>query len=483
MSQNHKQISSKISSLFIILHFLLLINHVHCSIQIPIKYFPIFNQNEKSPNATMKNIVFQKIYAILELGTPKQQIHIPIIFDSNDFYIVDDPLFYLNNNTEIFSDFKIYNSNLSKTYSVLEESNTYYGVNFFLAYYSNDIFYFGDKKVKLDFYYSQYLENFVTGELGLQLLPNSDLNSASETIEKSFLKKLKNQNVIKDYIWGIFYDKKNDQDGYIFIGDFPHNDLNKEDKYSYDSLHSVDATVYQNNVQTIFDMDNLIIYQGNDENNIIKEIELDIDNFIKIEIDYNFGAIQAPISILKYLEENVFNLDNRCYKSSFKYRNKYIFFYCDNNSDLKNKLIKKMPTFKFTSKYLYNDFYIQPEHLFIERDNNIFCLLIFHEYHKKKWKLGIPFTKKYQFFINQDSKKIFYYSMKQEIKMGGMKSSSSILIIILLSAIFLILGFYIGRKFYYKKYSKKRSKVIEDNFLYVPEQEQNLDKFNYEHKH
>ena len=72
------------------------------------------------------------------------------------------------------------------TLKKVDEQDIYYGVNFLLASKEKDYFYFTDKKIEIEFYLSENLEDAKPDELGLQLNPSSDFNTAFDTIEKSF---------------------------------------------------------------------------------------------------------------------------------------------------------------------------------------------------------------------------------------------------------------------------------------------------------
>ena len=50
----------------------------------------------------MQTFVSTKVYAIIEIGTPKKTIEIPIDFDSNDFYIPDNPIKEFENYPKLY---------------------------------------------------------------------------------------------------------------------------------------------------------------------------------------------------------------------------------------------------------------------------------------------------------------------------------------------------------------------------------------------
>ena len=96
--------------------------------------------------------------------------------------------------------------------------------------------------------------------------------------------------------------------------------------------------------------------------------------------------------------------------------------------------------------------------------------MVFEDYKKYDWILGRPFLNKYTFMVDQDGKKILFYSNEDIVKLPGLKKNTSVLIIIILVIIFTFLGFIIGRKIYRTKIRKHKN-VLYDDFEYKsPEQ-------------
>ena len=459
--------------LFLYLFFLLSVTQ--CYVKIPLKYYPEKIHNETSPSNTMDNLVFQKLYSTLEIGSPKQLIQIPVTFETSDFYI--------SKNEDIVNDYqlqslkiKLYNDKTSNSLKVLEDQgdNIYYGVNFFLATKVKDIFYFGDKNVEMEFYLGEHLTEIMPGELGLQLHPVTDLNTAFDSDEKSFLKKIKNNGLTINYIWSIILNNNNnnnDNDGYLYIGDYLHNIDNK--KYNEASLLSINAYIYQNQVKPEFVMNKLIIYKNNNPNDIINEIKLR-RNYLRVNLDYHFGGIIGSEILRPYLEENIFTEENYCYKSTFKNRGTYHFYYCNNNANKIKKIKNDFPTIQFTQQDLNYNFTIKADDLFVEKDGYVFCLMIFDDYKKYEWKLGKPFVKKYAFMLDQDGKTLYFYSVIDKVIIQGVKSAGLIFMIFVLLIVFSFLGFILGRKIYRSKY-KKHANVLEESFEY-----NSSDEFKYE---
>ena len=316
------------------------------------------------------------------------------------------------------------------------------------------------------------------GGLGLQLYPSNNMNTATPSIDKTFLRKLKLKGLINNYIWTIYYNNKysdeyGNTDGYILIGDYPHlsDDFIMEKDSNY-SLNSIEAKIYNKIVETSFTMDNIHIYDGN-ENNIINEVDFG-DEAINIKLDYIFGGILAPEQFRIYLENKIFN-NNFCYKETVDRISKNTFYYCQNNQNTIDKLKKSFPLIKFESKILNSSFIIDIDDLMLIKDNYIFFLLIFDERSNNDWILGIPFLKKYQFSVNQDSKRLSFYKKIENIAINNEKNYILVIIIVLLTILLLAIMTF-GIIIFNKNKRKKRKNELDDNFEYIINDDNNKDK-------
>ena len=455
------------------MYFLLIPSIIYCYVKIPVKYYPYQIFNETNPSNTIHNILIQKLYATIELGSPKQTIQIPIEFETNDFYISKYETLVHDDKYNLFK-LEHFNEESSTSIEYLDEQEIYYGVNFFLATKSKDFFYFGNKKVNFEFYLASHLTETLPGELGLQLNPISDLNTAFDTSEKSFIKIIKNNGLTTNYVCSVIFKNKKidnfnnkESDGYLYIGEYLHNIDN--DKYDYKRMTSINANIYQNAVIADFKMHKLIIYKNNNPKNIIKEINLD-RNYLHVKLDYNFCGIRGSEIIRPYLEENLFTKQNNCYRDTFHYKSKFYFYYCDNNPSIIKKIKSNFPTIRFTHQDFNYDFTIKGDELFVEKDGYVYCLMVFDSFKKYDWDLGRPFLNKYEFMVDYEGKKILFYSVEDKVKQTGIKKGISILINLILIIIFAFLGFILARKIY-RTHIKKHANVIEDEFEYKTPQD------------
>ena len=449
--------------------FFSLIIKIDCFIKVPFTYFPDKSYEKIGLKNKILSILDLKMYGLLEIGTPKQLCHIPINFGSNTFFLPEKSSLHYNNNDKII----LYDDKNSSSFHIIKEEDTYEGENFISAYYVNDIIYFGAKQAKLDFYLttSYFFPQF--GGLGLQLYPSNDENTATPDINRTFLRKLKINGLINNYIWSIFYDEHQVNDGkingYLLIGDYPHLSINYPDnkKYNY-SLNSIEAEVYNKKIiQTKFFMDNIKIINNED-------VILYIIESVFVRLDYNFGGIIAPKKLGLFFEENIFNNLEFCHKDTLNRISTNTFYYCDKNENNINQIKKIFPIIKFENKILNSSFLVNIENLLFIKENYFYILLIFEE-NKDYWTLGIPFLKEYQFSINEDSKKIYFYNKIKISENEEKKENRTIyIILIIIISIFLFISFLIAGIFiYYKNIRKKRKNELDDDYDYAIKEEEN----------
>ena len=454
--------------------FLQVITISYCFIKIPLKFYPCKIFNESNPANTFNNMVMQQFYAKLEIGTPKQTILVPLELEKNDFYISKYDSYIFNEKYTKYNLKNFQETSSTSFYTMKDDQdNIYYGTNFLQAIKVKDLFFFGDKKTELEFYLADTLNEIIPGELGLQLDPVDDLNSAFETREKSFLKKLKNNGMINNYVWTILYNNdanNKDADAYLYIGDYLHDigDISsnlKNIKFNKDSLSSVNGYVYQKTVLPQFEMSKLVLFKGNDPNNIVNDIKLG-KNYFRVKLDYNLCGVQASEIIRVFLESNVFTPENHCHKSIFKYSTDFTFYYCDKNPSTISQIKTNFPSLKFIHQDFNFNFTITVDDLIVEKDDYFYFLIFFSNYQKYDWRLGRPFLNKYNFMMDQDGKKVLFYSEKEEISLPGVQSKSLVVILIILIIVFLVLGFVFARRIYKSKF-KKPMNILEDNFEYT----------------
>ena len=193
-----------------------------------------------------------------------------------------------------------------------------------------------------------------------------------------------------------------------------------------------------------------------------------------MRLDYNFGGIIAPKKLGLFFEENIFNNLEFCHKDTLNRISTNTFYYCDKNENNINQIKKIFPIIKFENKILNSSFVINVDNLLFIDDNYIYLLLIFDE-NIDYWTLGIPFLREYQFSINEDSKKIYFY---KKIKLTQHEEKIErrtiyIILIIIFSIFLFISGLIVAIILYYKNIRKKRKNEIDDGYDYKIKDEEN----------
>ena len=487
-----------IKNIFII--YILFINISYCYLIIPLQFNPVFKINDTNPSSIMRRIVHTKAYAIIELGIPRQSIQIPLDFESNDFYISENARYEFSKVPDYFDNLKFFNSSISSSCEKAEEK-LYDGDNFDYSDYYKDIFYFNEKNVTLEFYLPFILKLPETGGIGLQLWPKSKETTSTIDEKRTFFKKLKNNNLIDDYFWSVFYNSKNHSkdEGFLLLGSLPHKlniDLGyyKKEYFNQKYMNNINAKVWVDIIKNRFKFDEIYAFNGNDKNKKISEINFHNNATIlfNVELDYHFGGIQVSNSFQPYFEKYFEEYISRkeCFFDYFiiNTRKKY-FFYCKNDNNILTRIKKNFPGFNFKSQELNFNFELVADDLFVQEKNYTYCLMLIDSFPGDIWIMGRPFLQKYQFIFNPDTKYITFYSNLDEINKeksritnevfdGNNKYIIFIIIIIIFFIIILVLSLFLWKYYFQSKnLQKKRANELDDDYDYI----QKKDKV-YDHK-
>jgi len=465
----------KIKIPFFPLIIILNINKIYSYIVFPLKTLPkdnyVFSQknNEKS---IVKKMFYSDIYTIFEIGN-SQYIPILLSVTQSIFQITsllsggnpDEPEVY--NLTSLFQNngkLRFFDEDKSPSFKYNDEiksetKKTCLG-NDTIVFYNN-----------LELNNHQYLNiNFelllkfqkenISGEIGLAF-PDRDSDNYKILQKSNLLYQLKGNKLINNYNWFMLYDKWNNVDGRLVLGAAPHDLFPK--KYSKDDLifaNSIfDASSGHNWKIKFRD----ISLGGFHLNNLTTELIFDSEIII--------GPRELDNLLLKlFLQDELKN--KNCFQGSFYQKAHYIttlkYYYCD--ISIKNELYEALPDIKMNSREFNYTFEINKDDLFYTEGNYVFFKLLFFIEENNIWLLGKPFSLKYQFVFNPDSKQIGIYNpdyIPEETGDNSFKKKVRlVLIIILLCAIFTVLGVIIGKKIYGLRRKQKANELIDD-FEYV----------------
>ena len=368
------------------------------------------------------NILFE-----MEIGNPKVNINLIIDFLGRFIYIPDHTIG------------GIY-SNKSKTYNFVEKC---------LIPFSYHHFYFNFYYAKENFYnknntFESFNFNFLYESSNNGTMENGILGFEKPTFNdsKNFKYLLKESNFIDQYIYKIKF--LNENSGEIYIG--------SNSSEISDNFISIPIEYIYNIMYLKFDK---IIYDNITENEP------------QIIIDYNLRGISVNKNYYNYIYELFFSslINNK--KCDLNYNNntdnKYIYFVCDKDIDIKN-----FKSLNIIIKKMNYSFVLNNSDLFQDYQNKKYCLIFHDLMYPLKWRFGQVFFQKYEFSINEDSKNAFYYIINNQTK-DNTKDNKDYFFKILLIIFFLIiiiLTIIIIYMIKNKPRKKRANELEDDNYEY-----------------
>ena len=326
-------------------------------------------------------------YTNSTIGNPYQNIKSFIRLENSDFY---------------FSGYKYpenYNKSLSKSYKQLSEEKRFTGNEISKGYISSDNFKFINNKNNKQIELTNITFILATRGNYFSDIQSSGIGLKIKNENTNFIYQLKKRDIIDSYGFSFFFDKKIDDKGELIIGGYPHEyNSNFNGRYLKFEKSEIDGTIYSWSIKF-----NKISF-GNHifSENYLTSFTIDYNGFIGNELFHNF------------IYENLFkNLIEKkeCFQNFSEYSFKLIFYYCNNNSKVK----ENFKDINFYSKVLNYTFVLNVNDVFVNVNNNIYFLVLFEE--KKildRWVLGKPFMKKYQLIFDQDKKVIGFYCNQLE---------------------------------------------------------------------
>ena len=481
--------SKKINRIFII-YYLFFLLPIFCTIVIPIKYVEDYSQSINTPKEIMTYYMKQKINIKLEIGTPKQEIEIPLGFGVSDFYIVDKT--HLRTSTiknKLFDDKKSSSFNIisgdSIEYYYNDDYSTYqdgYDTLYFLKEYGKSDY----GNIKMDFRFAYLTSTDDPGRFGLQIYSKDE----DDRKVPCPLRMLYQNKMNANYVWSIHFNKRENtlgDEGYLIIGEYPHQfkkNIGIYDTYNFNEENFVSIFDISNSktMNYEFQMSSILFYDKEgykDATNQKKFNDLKSEDLLKdiiipqvtlsyvTHFDFNFGGILIPEYFNAYIKRVVFDpyiKEGKCFiEYTFNTVN-VNFYYCKKEKSVINKIKNKIPTVIFCQDHLRYNFTIGINDLIYEKNDYVFFLLFSSGSQKNKWTLGKPFLQKYPLVFNPEAKDIGFYS---SFLLTGIKTGIVVVIAILISVVFIVIGLLIGRK-KYKQYKIQKQKALElssDSFL------------------
>lgn len=412
-------------------------------------------QKKKLENNYLSEIFSNELYSNISLGTPKQTVKTIINMEKKVFAIYEEA----------------FNSELSLTFKKESNETSFYQMNNAKGYKSNDNFYLSSFKSTEKFIQNDFkINNFYTYKIDFILLKrnnqkeyNEDLNknmkynigdSESPLLNKygiigleqnvyyskentNFINSLKQLNVLySDSFTFLFNNKENnanefynnDNKGYILFGE----QVSDKDNYNFINVRS-ESIKFKNywNLQFKKVFCNYKTYVREELfSSSIKEFSINTAQIIA-----NLPYIYAEKEYKSFIN-NFFFMDlvtkNICEYKNISINEDYGTYVCDRESSLfKEYFNKKFPDIEFFHLGFNTTFILSKNDLFTfnkndKKDKKIYFLIIFSNlkpkyYHpeasmfeeKQRWKLGIPFLKKYQLYFNMEKNTIGYKKEKE----------------------------------------------------------------------
>ena len=311
------------------------------------------------------------------------------------------------------------------------------------------------------------LKKIDSGGIGLLL------NTISFNSERTFLKILKNKNLIENYYWSILYLNNNIS---LLIGDFPdkvdyklYNCTNNKFDSSNENIKVINAEIQNGIIKMIININKFSIYKDKTVYNF--------EDIKKVELNYHSGGVEAPIILLpiyeKVFDEYIFN--KKCFKEEIFAQKNIYYFYCINEISMIHKIKQIFPFIEFYNSEMDYNFILEFNDLFYDKDNYVYFLIFFDNNsinNSNRLIMGKPFVKKYQFSFDPDKKMIFFFNniqMKDNDFYNNQSSFIIIIIIVIGTFIFICLIFFLSVKLYLIKRMNRTKKAyeLEDEYEYI----------------
>ena len=386
----------------------------------------------------MENLFINDLYTYIKIGTPSQEIPITVKLQNHPFYIISGKSNYTK--------YKTFNEKSSSSYNFIKTIPMYFAeedmIESNLAT-ENIIFNDNINIEKLTFVLgtqlNQYRNIYEGGSIGLKI----HYENYESLKGINLINNLKKINIINSYSFSLEFNK--DDNLYLIIGNLPH-EYNK--KYLKENLKTCN-----------------IIYNGINPEWILKFDEIKYNDYSSHSKNFwlypELGVIISNSDFRDYMNKTFFQdlvSKNICFQKLYSnnFLN-YYYFYCleSFNSENFGKLSLHHQELNYTFEIEFKD-------LFYKFGNLKYFLILFPENFAIDWKLGLPFFRKYNFFVfDIDKKTIGIYT-----KNNGFNFVIWDLLIIFLIIVIIIMGWVI----YYllsKKQRKIRANELDEQFEYL----------------
>ena len=450
-------------SYFIYLLLIKIISSNNKIYRIPFGLF--YNKTSKFDSDIMYNIIQNRIYLNLSIGTPSQILPFELDINSQTFCVSNE----------------LFNKNNSLTYEDLSNKQIYYSYeDSEKGFNSKDILNINNNNNnKINFILGTKFKTNKKNNLGIIGLR---IPKRVQFGVYPFFHSLKQAKIIDSFTWTLkYYDNislydqiiydinKNNIIGEFIFGDEPYNYENNKLKYNENEFRKVTPLSTKEIIYWDIEFNNIYLTLNEYKNK--SKFYFSGGKYAEIIINYSF--ILGPSLFLDFLEKHFFSAymsKDICYRKTLDFY--YYHIECEYNSTFK---IESFPNISFEHIELETTFNLTYKDLFIiDKKKNKYIFLILTKDYFTEWVLGTTFLRKFQFVYNNDLKTIGYYkpiknNIKENLKVINNTKTSKIIVIIILIIIFSFLLIFIGmiiQKKYFNKNRKIRANELEENFSY-----------------
>ena len=427
--------------IFLFLHIILSNCEITFNFKRNIEIYKNIPKGKEPMDYLMKNIIETNI----NLGTPFQEI--PLKIDSSVYSTS-----ILGEESEKLANFKYFKKNSSETYNKIQYYKVILSTGFKSGETAKETFQLVSKNKNknsyknISFFYGIINdEPEFSGYLGLSI----DLNNDGPLNNFSFPTQLKELNITKNYAFQIEF--INNKKGNLIIGNdnYDHTSplINKtniakiDNKIQYWAIY-FDKTLYGN------------LSFGNQSS--------DINNVLKFEFGNNYlgsNSLYEKIIYDKFFKEKLEKKE--CFKNNSV---GYYYYYCN-----KSTVVSKMQDLVFFNKNMNRNFTLTYDDLFYESNGFNYFLVIFpnkFEPQNDYFTVGYPLLKKYSFLFDSHNKIIVF--MKEINPFPLWKILLLVFALIVIIFLIFIIVFLLN-----KPKRKKRPNEINEDFEYLPQNDNN----------
>ena len=449
---------------------------------VPLKYININATNNDIKTNYLSKLYSNNLYVNMSIGSNKEEIKGILDMGQVGFFIYENA----------------YNYNSSSSFMRDNKTKNFYKRNNEEGYISNDtlcIYNLKDlnepkiekcnnenvvrftllKKDQKNLEQNIY-ENYAI--VGLQLNDYFD-----ENVMPLFIHSFKKADLIEYYIFSFIFNKEdinNDIIGYLLLG----NDYEESEDIEIKQFSAVRKFGYP----FWFFSFNQICVGLNNSYDTSSQNKFQSFHYKEVEL---VGSLPYIVGIYEYNIYIKFNFfydllsKKICNYTSVPINPDYSTFVCDSKSELFIEAFNtKFPKLYFQHNESNTTFILDKEDLFTynlynKSDNLIYFLVFFYNHNGQydditKFKLGIPFFKKYKFSFNTDARIIKYYEKvtnnnKNENNNSTDKENNYIAIKIIIIIFLLIIFFGLGvifHKIITKSSRKKKANELDDDYEY-----------------